>query len=387
MKYSRLDLQLFNFLLSFPYFSHINKQKYSSKILRKINSLNFKQVNNIDRITNRYVDHLNSDLFTPLGRRLHSILASESLSEGVRLQNSISREIESLKSPIFVIGLPRSGTTNLHNLIINNFDTFGLKYWELSSPANLFSNKYFDEKIRKIKSKLGFYLYRYLVPSIQSMHKVDMNTYEECWHFQKNFFLCYNFVIQIKFLELEDFLISNGSQDILNIYKDYIFSKHDDKQSALKCPDHLMFLPDILEVFPNAKIIWVHRNPKDSISSYCPMIESVWNLFLGGSNKDKVLPFIVSLYERMLKKAISDREKMNLNIIDVSFNDLVNTRQDIVKSLSFKLNLPVISKNIKKKKPSFFKNKFKYNSEDYGISDYDIDQRFEFYSKQYSNYL
>ena len=127
------------------------------------------------------------------------------------------------------------------------------------------------------------------------MHKVDMNTYEECWHFQKNFFLCYNFVIQIKFLELEDYLISNGSQDILNIYKNYLFSKYEDKQTALKCPDHLMFLPDILKVFPDAKIIWVHRNPKDSISSYCPMIESVWNLFFGGDNKKNVLPFIVDL--------------------------------------------------------------------------------------------
>ena len=70
-----------------------------------------------------------------------------------------------------------------------------------------------------------------------------------------------------------------------------------------------MFLPDILKVFPDAKIIWVHRNPKDSISSYCPMIESVWNLFLGGDNKKKVLPFIVDLYKRMLKKAMADRKK------------------------------------------------------------------------------
>ena len=51
MKYSRLDLQLFNSLLSFPYFSHINKQKFSHEILRQIKLLNFKQSKNIDRIT------------------------------------------------------------------------------------------------------------------------------------------------------------------------------------------------------------------------------------------------------------------------------------------------------------------------------------------------
>ena len=205
MKYTRLDLRLFNFILSSPYFAQINKQKFSHNILRKIHSLNFERNKDIEIITSKYVDHINSDLFTPLGRRLHSILVSESLSEGVRLKSSLNIKVEDFKSPIFVIGLPRSGTTNLHNLIINSFDTYGLRYWELSSPANLFSNMYLDEKIRRFKSKLGFYLYRYLIPSIQSMHKVDMDTYEECWHFQKNYFLCYNYVIQSKFLELEDF--------------------------------------------------------------------------------------------------------------------------------------------------------------------------------------
>ena len=90
--------------------------------------------------------------------------------------------------------------------------------------------------------------------------------------------------------------IRNTYKTILNIYKNYLFSKYEDKQTALKCPDHLMFLPDILKVFPDAKIIWVHRNPKDSISSYCPMIESVWNLFFGGDNKKKC----TSLYSRFV---------------------------------------------------------------------------------------
>ena len=118
--------------------------------------MNFERNKDIEIITSKYVDHINSDLFTPLGRRLHSILVSESLSEGVRLKSSLNIKVEDFKSPIFVIGLPRSGTTNLHNLIINSFDTYGLRYWELSSPANLFSNMYLDEKIRRFKSKLGF---------------------------------------------------------------------------------------------------------------------------------------------------------------------------------------------------------------------------------------
>ena len=117
------------------------------------------------------------------------------------------------------------------------------------------------------------------------------------------------------------------------------------------------------------------------------MIESAWNLFLGGDNKKKVLPFIANLYKRMLKKAMADRDKGNLNIIDISFNDLINNRQKVVETLSSKLDFPITSKKAKKKKPSFFKNKFIYNPDDYGVSKYDIDGEFDFYLKQYSNYL
>ena len=44
-----------------------------------------------------------------------------------------------------------------------------------------------------------------------------------------------------------------------------------------------------------------------SISSYCPMIESVWNLFFGGENKKEVGSFITNLYTRMLKKILTNK--------------------------------------------------------------------------------
>ena len=219
------------------------------------------------------------------------------------------------------------------------------------------------------------------------MHKVNMNTYEECWHFQKHFFLCYNYVIQLKFLKLEEFLLSNDTSKILDIYKNFISQINGPKQTALKCPDHMMFLPDIVKTFPDSKIIWVHRDPLDSISSYCPMIESVWNLFFGGNNKLKVGNFVVDLYSRMLKKTMSDRKNLNKSIIDVSFNDLINNRGSLLKKLSNELDLPINKNDSDIKSSKFFKNKYKFNREEYNISKDRVDVEFSFYSNEYSKYL
>ena len=329
-------------------------------------------------MTSEYVDHLNGDLFSPLGRRLHSILAHQSLAEGVRFlekSNNINRETP---RPVIVIGLPRSGTTNLHNFIINNFNLSGLKYWQLSSPSRVSRNSFIDKKIRRFKSIVGFYLYRYLIPSIQSMHRVNMDTYEECWHFQRHLFLCYNYVIQIKFLQLEHFLTAIDTTALLNHYKTFILQSNKSQQTALKCPDHMMFLPDVLNAFPDAKIIWVHRDPFDSILSYCPMIERVWNLFFGGTNKKEVGGFIADLYSRMLRKTMIDRKNINQEIIDVSFNQLIDDRESLLKHLSIKLEMPINKSREQNRSSSFFKNKYSFDPSEYNISREDIDNKFSF---------
>tara|TARA_X000001036_G_scaffold134836_1_gene127620 strand:- start:1937 stop:3100 length:1164 start_codon:yes stop_codon:yes gene_type:complete len=387
LRYPRIDLSILNSLLSISPFSKVNKGRFSSKIHANFDSLNLDDDLKIESIVSDYVDHLNSDLFTPLGRRLHSILSSESLAEGVRFSRTVDSSVDGDRAPVIVIGLPRSGTTNLHNFIINNFDLSGINFWELSSPSRVFANKVTDEKFRRIKSAFGFYLYRYLAPSIQSMHRVNMDTYEECWHFQKHFFLCYNYVIQLKFLKLEDFLLSTDTSIILDRYSDFMCQVNGSNKTALKCPDHMMFLPDIVKTFPESKIIWIHRDPLDSITSYCPMIESVWNLFFGGENKSSVGDFIIDLYSRMLRKTISDRDTLNLDIIDVSFKDLISSRRSLAEKLSKEIKLPLVEKDPDKKPAKFFKNKYKFNRDEYGVSNDIVDRKLRFYKTEYSKYL
>ena len=387
MRYSRIDLSILNAFLALSPLEKINKHRFIKKISKKIGYLDLPNEIDVNKIASDYIDHLNSDLFSPLGRRLHSILSHQSLREGTRFAKQSKHIDKGMQAPVIIIGLPRSGTTNLHNFIINNFNFSGLKYWELSSPSQVSRNPFIDKKIRKFKSTVGFYIYRYLIPSIQSMHRVNMNTYEECWNFQKNLFLCYNYVIQLKFLQLEKFLLDIDTAPLLNHYKAFILQSNKKNPIALKCPDHMMFLPDIINTFPGTKIIWIHRDPFDTISSYCPMIESVWNLFFGNTKKQEVGSFIRELYIRMLKKTMEHRRTMNCNIIDVSFDQLINDRQSVLQLLSSKLESPIIECREERVSSDFFKSKYSFDPSSYNISKEEIEDSFNFYSEEYSKYL
>ena len=132
----RPDLRLINFLLSVSPFSKINKPEYIKSINNKIRLSNIPKSFS-DKVLDIYIDHINTDMFTPVGRRFHSIMTKESISQGQCFLQSISPKKHLKNPPLFVVGLPRSGTTNLHNMIINEFGYDAFKYWELASPKNI----------------------------------------------------------------------------------------------------------------------------------------------------------------------------------------------------------------------------------------------------------
>ena len=383
----RKDLEIINKFVSSLIGEKINKFKAKSKIINFFDDINILIDDDVELLVEQYVNHLNSDFFTALGRRMHLLMCYISLKQGSGFLKKYKELEGDFKDPLLVVGLPRSGTTNLHNLFIEEFGYNGLKYWQLASPAKRVNNYKLDNFLRRTKTNFIFSIVRYLVPSLQEMHHVNMDTYEECWHFQKNIFFCYNYVIQTDFQMLEEYLFKKDSSFILLEYKKFLSSNRDflRKPFALKCPEYLLFLEDINRVFPKSEIIWVHRDPYEAILSYCPMINNTWEFFRGKTDKKEVGKYIVSLYRKMLKKAILDRKKINNSFHDIRYNDLVSDRDNLIMSL--KNNLPSFPKIEKKKNLDFYLNKHNFTPSEYQITEEQIKNEFSFYYDEYSDYL
>jgi hypothetical protein len=62
-------------------------------------------------------------------------------------------------------------------------------------------------------------------------------------------------------------------------YREYLqllLSQRPADQLVLKCPENLWFLDALLEVFPDACVVWTHRDPYDTIASYCSLISMIF---------------------------------------------------------------------------------------------------------------
>ena len=89
------------------------------------------------------------------------------------------KALPSPADPIFVTGLPRSGTTFLFNILALDKNHRSPKYWEIMSPLPLAKSN-FDIKKREWKINAELKFARTIIPKLRSMHHIRAQTPEEC---------------------------------------------------------------------------------------------------------------------------------------------------------------------------------------------------------------
>ena len=249
-----------------------------------------------------------------------------------------------VRKPIFVIGLPRSGTTLLQNLIIRNFNIPGIPFWEIIHPIPKFKNQICDKYFRKIRGIILLKISKILGPQIDPMHPVTLNSYEECWHLFLMTFQVYNFDFQMGLTQYGSWLSENF---IDMAYEEYakilqiIIHLRKDHRLILKCPEHMLFTDIINQIFPENKIIWIHRDPAKSIISYTNMIYEIHKFYFGHANKKDVARFVTDRFYHMIERLTYARDKLGVDIIDIQYKNLVSNQKNTLQYLADKCQLDI----------------------------------------------
>ena len=349
--------------------SQLKEDKHCILALEKLlNEIPYDQMRYIGRIS--FHNLLNRALKTRKKYKSYINLHQKSLQK-VRIQK-----------PIFITGLPRSGTTLLQNLLIHNFQIEGIRFWELLNPIPISNNIQIDNIIRKINAWFLITLVKKLGPNINSMHPINIFSFEECWHLFLMTFNVYNFDFQLCISNYGKW-ISNHS--INKAYVEYseilkiILNQRNTNQIILKCPEHMMFTDSINKIFPDNKIIWIHRDPVKSITSYTNMIYEINKFYRKSVEKIDVSIFVMKRFQKMIKKIIYSRDELGVKIIDVQYTDLISDNKNVLEFLNKECEIDKTKNIPQKKQPNIdkFKSQIINEPEKLGIDPNKI--YYEFY--------
>jgi len=171
--------------------------------------------------------------------------------------------------------MPRSGTTFLHRLILQDPGTIAPLLFQLVYPYGSQASP-FGTALRKRWVSVQLALFRMLAPELNSLHPVAVDAPEECTDIIAQVFKSLRFDAMYRVPSYNSWLEHSGFLDAYRFHRRFL--QHLDCQFPgrrwiLKSPDHLFALDDIRKVYPDAHLVLVHRDPVRVLASVAKLTE------------------------------------------------------------------------------------------------------------------
>lgn len=177
-----------------------------------------------------------------------------------------------IERPLFILGLPRTGTTALHKLLAEDPASQSLPHWLGVHPEPRPPRSTWDAHpgYRETKARLAALYER--SPGMRAIHDIQAGEPDECRLLRMQSFA--DFTFDTSYVpRYRAWLMSVDQRDVYARYRDNLrmIGAGDERRWVLKCPGPLWALDALLHHFPDACVIQTHRAPEEVIPSSCSL--------------------------------------------------------------------------------------------------------------------
>lgn len=341
----------------------------------------------------RLTDSLTTEAqLTTLGRvaarsRLVSLLE-------IRLRLVAAREAftdEQVTQPVFVLGLPRTGTTVLYGMLAANPALRSPASWEVSRPFPA-PTGVDPARVRAMDKDLdGF---RRIAPGIDQIHPMGAYLPQECLAMQAPTFASYEFPTTFPVPSYWSWL---REQDLAPAYafeKQFLqhlqSGGHRGEHWVLKTPCHLMWLDALLEVFPDALLVHTHRNPTTVLASVSSLMTTIRSAVSGHIDPVAVGREQLDAWTWGMERVMAVRDRLPSDrVVDVMFEDTVAHPVETVEKVYAHLGLdytPAVAEGVRAylaDNPRDKHGTHEYTLAEFGLDKDEVDAAFAAYRDRF----
>ena len=191
--------------------------------------------------------------------------------------------------PIFISGLPRSGTTFLHSLLAEDPGNLVPRVWQLIHPYP--ANRHGPD-LRVLRVARQLQLFGLLAPDFRRMHPISASSPQECSEITAHIFASLRFDSTYRVPSYRNWLDETGHLEAYRFHKRFLrHLQHQagcERRWVLKCPDHVFALAAIRSVYPDARLVFVHRDPLAVLLSVARLTEVLRRPFTRSIDKTEI---------------------------------------------------------------------------------------------------
>jgi hypothetical protein len=297
--------------------------------------------------------------------------------------------------PVFIIGLPRTGTTLLFNLLAQDPANRTPLAWEVDSPcppANS-ATYYTDPRIKAAQQQ--FDQLRKLCPELFAIHEMAAHLPQECVA------LTGMDGMSVQFSTLYDVPNYQHWIDQQSWIRPYAFHKqflqhlqsgHAATRWVLKSPGNLAPLNDILTVYPDARIIHTHRTPAEVMPSLASLNWTFRGLYSDRLDAHHIGRQVVDLWHEHLNRAMAaraDHAHEPERFFDMQYREFVTDPLAMIERIyaHFDIELTGIAhqrmKSFMRANPQGKFGRHRYELEDFGLNRDELNARFAPYCQRF----
>ena len=238
-------------------------------------------------------------------------------------------EIEDIElaPPVVIAGLPRTGTTHLHNMLAAGPTFRTMQYWESVEPFPLPAEDGVEPDPRQARMELAVSMMDLLIPHFRSMHEMTTDHVHEEIQLLANDFSTMLMETLAHVPAWRDHYVRSDQTPHYEYLRTQLKAMQflrGGRRWLLKSPQHLEQLPVLDRVFPGVVVVCTHRDPVPVVLSMLAMVVYAARMYSAAPPVHAIAADWVDRLQLMLAALIRDRDLIGPErSSDIRFDDFM----------------------------------------------------------------